>query len=313
MFRPFFRLIPKPFFKSTFISSFPTQPKTCFSDYKPENSQASESLKENLSEFGLRKCLNKMYKIKILGLAGTFGVSWLMTVTTDLAFSHPLACFLFGALGSLACLTYFNEVKSCQNEIHTDWKGRQYLTSKNSRSKLASFSGFAAFNGIWIYSLSDAFFNVSLIKPVFVIPLLMGISTCIVGGASLCTYFAKNSPYFYLCGPVLGALIAIAGMHLVSYAGISMFGHMMTNITMGCSEPIFYIWTVNFTLYTICDTVIVIDEYLKGKADHLGGSIHCFCDWEKMLRMIKQEDVKYIICFYMGAWFGFVFCSIMKE
>jgi FtsH-binding integral membrane protein len=105
-----------------------------------------------------------------------------------------------------------------------------------------------------------------------IIPMTMGVTAAIFGGASLVgLYLPKNTLLGYRSA-LKGSLIGLIGLNATGLLAAQIFGISLFASTLTSFES--YMGIGLFSLMLIYDTTVAISRYEKGDADHLGMSIH---------------------------------------
>lgn len=120
-----------------------------------------------------------------------------------------------------------------------------------------------------------------------ILPMSMGITAAIFGGASLVALMLpKDSALSY--GSVLGGgLLGLISLNLTGIILNYTYGPNIYSSTLWTAES--YLGIGIFTLLIVYDTHVAIKRYQKGDADHLGMSIQILLDlWNLILRIANE-------------------------
>ncbi len=123
-----------------------------------------------------------------------------------------------------------------------------------------------------------------------ILPMTMGVTAAIFGGASLMGLILPRTMMLGYGGALGGSFLGILGLNATGvlaakYLGITIFASTLTT-----AEAYFGIGM--FSLMIIYDTHQAIKRYERGDADHLGMSIQILLDIWNLIIMIAKEIAK---------------------
>jgi FtsH-binding integral membrane protein len=123
-----------------------------------------------------------------------------------------------------------------------------------------------------------------------ILPMTMGVTAAIFGGASLMGLILPRTMMLGYGGVLGGSLFGLislnaTGMLAAKYLGITVFANTLTTAES-------YIGVGIFSLMIIYDTHQAIKRYERGDADHLGMSIQILLDIWNLIITIAKEIAK---------------------
>lgn len=160
-----------------------------------------------------------------------------------------------------------------------------YRTS-NDPARLAMFSIGCIAMGL---SASPLFLAIQDVSNA-ILPMTMGVTAAIFGGASLMGLIMPRTMMLGYGGVLGGSLFGLIGLNATGmlaakYLGITVFANTLTTVES-------YMGIGIFTLMIIYDTHLAIKRYQRGDADHLGMSIQILLDIWNLIIAIAKEIAK---------------------
>jgi FtsH-binding integral membrane protein len=159
-----------------------------------------------------------------------------------------------------------------------------YRTS-NDPARLGMFSIGCIAMGL---SASPLFFSLQEVSTA-ILPMTMGVTAAIFGGASLVGLLLPRSTMLGYGGVLGGSFFGLislnaTGVLAAKYLGITVFANTLTTAES-------YMGIGIFTLMIIYDTHMAIKRYQRGDADHLGMSIQLLLDiWNLIMKIIQHLE-----------------------
>jgi FtsH-binding integral membrane protein len=123
-----------------------------------------------------------------------------------------------------------------------------------------------------------------------ILPMTMGITAAIFGGASLTAFLMPKTKMLGYKGVLTGGLFGLLGLNFsgilaAKFLGITVFANTLTTAES-------YVGIGIFTLMIIYDTHQAIKRYERGDSDHLGMSIQIILDIWNLIIAIAKEIAK---------------------
>jgi FtsH-binding integral membrane protein len=123
-----------------------------------------------------------------------------------------------------------------------------------------------------------------------ILPMTMGVTAAIFGGASLMGLLMPKSKMLGYSGILSGSFLGLVGLNAsgmlaAKFLGITLFANTLTT-------PESYLGIGIFTLMIVYDTHQAIKRYERGDADHLGMSIQILLDIWNLIIAIGKEIAK---------------------
>lgn len=151
-------------------------------------------------------------------------------------------------------------------------KGEQMVRTKNSLERLAIYGVGCLSLG---FSASPLFYSINEIS-MNILPLTMGVSAAIFGGASLLGLILPRGFMLGYGSVLMGGIIGLIGLNFSGLLAAKFLGMHTFAATLLTIEA--YCGIVLFSAMLVYDTHSAIKRYKLGDADHLGMSIQILLD-----------------------------------
>jgi FtsH-binding integral membrane protein len=242
--------------------------------------QDEEVNKVVMSNIGLNRYLTRLYRTSGAALMLTLASSYACIVFPELqAYSE----FLILGGGALSFLSFKRAQEIRPKFFEEKLKDDTINRTSNGPVRLAIFSIGCISMGL---SASPFFAAVQDVSST-IVPMTMGVTAAIFGGASLVGLLLPRSTMLGYGGVLGGSFFGLislnaTGVLAAKYLGITVFANTLTTAES-------YMGIGIFTLMIIYDTHMAIKRYQRGDADHLGMSIQLLLDiWNLIIKIAKE-------------------------
>jgi len=184
---------------------------------------------------------------------------------------------LFGGFGaSLAGIIAFNKIspiikreKIIGGQLIEKWE--------NPLSRKMAFASIIAGSG----AVLAPFLSSMLIMNPGIIPMAIGLTTLIMGGSSIYALKKPLGEFKTWEATLTGGLVGLIGMNILSIASAMIFGPNV--FSYACSKVDLYIGLGLFTAFQAFDTQQAVEEFRRGRYDHLQHVIQFFLNFKNLL------------------------------
>lgn len=227
----------------------------------------SEVISNNL---GLSKFIKKVYLTSGLGITGSLGTAWILSVGVPAFIDWHMPHFLFGglAIGITGCVG----LGLCKYTISED-----KTESINSNGRLASFGLIVGGTSLMITPIC----LVGQIVSPMILPIATLMSLVTMGGATAYAYYLPPDKLLKWEGPVYAGLLGICGVGLSTLGSLMIFGPNSFASLLHSVDV--YGGILLFTCITAYETQLAVSMYQKGNPDHLGCATNVFLDFVNLL------------------------------
>lgn len=261
-------------------SSYP-YPKRHFSDYKSlQHPSSNKPLVEGdlVSHAGLSKFMSRVYGHMALGVAGSLGVSLVLSAV------DPIGCFLGGLIPSFAGVLGISYYKPTYKTITHDGENIHYAEDVPMRK--ISYASLVTGMGMVMAPLTGI---VMEIDPM-ILPTSVGLAGAIFGACAWYSKRCKDTTMMQWRAPLTVGLFSLLGLQLAGLGtamimGPNAFTEMAHNFDI-------YGGIVLFTGMSIYDSYLARKMYLAGTPDHLGCATTTYLDFMNLLIRIMEAIAK---------------------
>lgn len=201
-----------------------------------------------LTNYGTNQFIQRVYKTTGISITGALAISQLA-----MSMHLPMGFALGGALMTLG--GFIGASRMAPKIVYENVNGQEVLRSENSTGRLALFSLGVAGLGLSSFPL---FAYANAINPA-ILPISIGLSSMIFGGASLYAYTRKEGSLLGMQGALYSGLLGLIGIQVAGLLSSFIMGPNL--FSMMCFRADTFLGVGLFSALVAYDTHVAIQAY----------------------------------------------------